>query len=195
MKILILLTFVSIVLACASHSVVRYHLADPKTQAKIMKYPIPSQVREEQGHVVDRKNCGFIRTLDVKFVPEQSEDFQKLLSKYMHSNEYLGLMKAPTPENSINPCSRVRIFKNLTDITLQGQDRMNTVYLTEVILGKRNDGHPYLDIVHHMRHTPKKMVRVSDPGVFVGFKKVDELTDEELAQWVIRELEQIAWKG
>lgn len=189
-----------ILTACASAPKLRPNTANfvetPKElKDKLKGYGPMSVPQATDGHKISVEACSFLRTMYLELTPVQTGNFAQALMRRIEPNTILGLRVTKTP-NNMNPCSRLRLYTSMEDITEQGSKKVfdEKGLLAKGTLGVKDTGEAYLVLMFFEKQKPDKPVRVANPGVFLSVKKAEDMTDDELAEWLVATLYTNGWK-
>lgn len=150
---------------------------------------------EFEGYRVAAKQCSFLRTMYLDLTPVQTGAMKRALDKRIEPKTIMG-MDHVKQKGKMNPCSRLRYFKTLKDINLQGTkpNFSDKGFLVKANFGEAPDGQAFLQIEFFEKKKKEETVRVANPGYFLSDEKVSEMTNDEIADWIVTTLYHIGWK-
>jgi hypothetical protein len=156
--------------------------------------PVTAQY-EFEGYKVAVKECSFLRTVHLELTPAPTGNFEKSLKKRIEPKTIMGMAPRKLIKQT-NPCSRIALYSSMKNIRLQGSKNKfdDKALLAKAILGHTSEGQAYLELTFFEKQKPDQQVRVMYPGYFLTYENVQDMTDDELTEWIVSTLYHVAWK-
>lgn len=197
MKTILLLLVLTTAIACASkpkHNSVTFAETSSEAEEKLKDFPMVDAQYEFVGYKVATKDCSFLRTIHLEIIPTPTENFAKMLKKRIEPKTIMGLNAGKTARQS-NPCSRLAMYTSMKNIRNQGSKKKfdDKALLAKADLGIAPGGQAYLKIVFYEKNK-NEAVKVMDPGYFLTYELAKDMTDDEIAEWIISTVYHVGWK-
>ncbi|MBA2406285.1 MAG: hypothetical protein H0V66_16025 [Bdellovibrionales bacterium] len=198
MKNIFILTLLALTFACASKPKINtatFADSDGEVSTTLNGYPPLTAQYEFEGHKVALKECSFLRTIFLDLAPVPTGNFAKSLKKRIEPKTIMGVYPAKSRKQT-NPCSRVGLFtsmKNIRNLGAKGSFG-DLGYLARGSLGIAPEGQAYLELTFFEKDKKNELVKVMYPGYFLTYEQAQDMTDDELAEWIVTTVYHAGWK-
>ena len=198
MKNLILVLLLITAFACATKpksNTASFSETSSEVNKKLKDIPPLTAQDEFEGYKVAAKECSSLRTMYLELSPAPTGNFETSLKRRIEPKTIMAMM-AKKKANQQNPCSRLRLYTSMKDIRELGSKKRfdEKGVLAKGTLGYSSSGQTYLELTFYEKLKSNLPEKMAYPGHFLAYEKASEMTDDELAEWIVATMYHVGWK-